>query len=297
VTQSDQAASLTSRIRAAGERLGDRLEAEILAALALEKPRRWLYAHGESVPDPATAARFEALLHARLNGVPIAYLSGQREFHGRNFRVDRRVLIPRPETEHLVDFALQLDLPDQARVADVGTGSGCIILSLACERPRWRCIGCDLSTEALQVAEINRSQLAADNVVLVHGDLLQPLKGRCFELIVANPPYVAEGDPHLDRGDLRHEPAIALTPGGDGLDVLRRLATEAPGLLQAAGWLAVEHGHDQAQQVRAMFVAAGLQNIASIRDLGGIERITAGQKPGPETMQQTEAEVSPVCPA
>ncbi len=270
--------SLTARIRAAGERLGDRLEAEILATVALGQPRRWLYAHGESVPDPATAARFEALLQQRLEGVPIAYLSGQREFYGRPFRVDPRVLIPRPETEHLVEFALKLNLPERARVADIGTGSGCIILSLACERPGWRCIGCDLSTDALQVAEMNRSLLAADHVALVQGDLLEPIKDLRFELIVANPPYVAEGDPHLERGDLRHEPIAALTPGGDGLDLLRRLAREAPELLVAGGWLAVEHGHDQAESVRALFAAARLQDIASIRDLGGIERITVGRK-------------------
>lgn len=273
--------TLTERIREAGERLSDRLEAELLAALALDRPRRWLYAHGEFVPDPDTLRRFEALVRKRLNGMPIAYLSGRREFYGREFEVDPRVLIPRPETEHLIEFALHLDLPEQARIADVGTGSGCILLTLACERPKWNCIGCDLSAEALQVAELNRTRLAADNVELRQGDLLEPLAGSSFDLILSNPPYVAEGDPHLDRGDLRYEPLIALTPGGDGLDVLRRLAAEAPARLKPNAWLGVEHGHDQAAAVRALFAAAGLSEVRSIQDLAGIERITVGRKSDP----------------
>jgi release factor glutamine methyltransferase len=278
VTQTTRPVTLSEKIREAGERLSDRLEAELLAALALDRPRRWLYAHGEFVPDPDTLTRLEALVRDRLDGMPIAYLSGRREFYGREFEVDSRVLIPRPETEHLIEFALHLDLPEQAQIADVGTGSGCIILTLACERPRWNCIGCDLSTEALQVAELNRSRLATQNVELRQGDLLQPLSDSNFDLILSNPPYVAEGDPHLDRGDLRHEPLVALTPGGDGLDVLRRLAAEAPRRLKHGAWLAVEHGHDQAAAVRALLSSAGFCEVRSIQDLAGIERITVGRK-------------------
>lgn len=282
MSEASRPVTISERIREAGERLGDRLEAELLAGLALDRPRRWLYAHGDSVPDPDTLKRFEALVRTRLDGVPIAYISGRREFYGREFCVDPRVLIPRPETEHLIEFALRLDLPARARIADIGTGSGCIILTLACERPGWECIGCDLSAEALQVAELNRNRLTAHNAELRQGDLLQPLADSIFDLIVANPPYVAEGDPHLDRGDLRHEPRVALTPGGDGLDLLRRLAAEAPALLKPGAWLAVEHGHDQAAAVGALFRAADLREVRSIQDLAGIERITVGRKSGPD---------------
>lgn len=278
MSQTGRAASVAEHIRRAGERLGDRLEAELLASLALEQPRRWLYAHAESVPDPITLNRYEALVQQRLDGIPIAYLSGRREFYGREFRVDSRVLIPRPETEHLVDTALQLELPEDADIADIGTGSGCIVLTLASERPGWHCIGCDISPDALEVAESNRAALDLNNVELRHGDLVAPLGQQQCDLIVANLPYVAEHDPHLKQGDLRHEPEIALTPGGDGLVLLHQLVAQAPARLKPGGWLVVEHGYDQAEPVRARFAAAELQRIDSIRDLGGIERIALGQK-------------------
>lgn len=279
MTRSDPVSpTLSERIRAAGERLGDRLEAEVLASLAVSRPRRWLYAHGDVHLTSEEAARLDALLQRRLAGTPIAYLEGVREFYGREFRVDPRVLIPRPETEHLVDFALHLRLPDQASVADIGTGSGCIVLTLACERPGWSCVGCDLSEDALAVAAINRAALGLERVELVAGDLLQPIAGRAFDLIVSNPPYVAADDPHLDRGDLVFEPRIALTPGDDGLAILRRLAQESPAHLRPGGWLAVEHGHDQAAAVQELFRQAGFEQVASIPDLAGIARITIGQR-------------------
>ncbi|MDT8438953.1 MAG: peptide chain release factor N(5)-glutamine methyltransferase [Wenzhouxiangellaceae bacterium] len=268
---------LTDWLASAGRRLGDRSEALALAALALERDRAWLFAHGDHRLNAAKRQRLDALLQRRINGEPVAYLAGRREFFGREFIVSPAVLIPRPETEHLIEFALTLDLPDDARVADIGTGSGCIALTLAAERPGWRCTGSDISQKALAIAARNRQALDLARVELLHGDGLQPLASNDFDLIVSNPPYVAEGDPHLERGDLVHEPTIALTPGGDGLAVLRRLITEAPARLSPGGWLALEHGHDQAASVRHLFECQAYADVRSICDLAGIERITVGR--------------------
>ncbi|MDT8450185.1 MAG: peptide chain release factor N(5)-glutamine methyltransferase [Wenzhouxiangellaceae bacterium] len=269
--------SLGELLTRAAARLESRREAEILLGLALGRPRAWLLAHGDAKVGPADGARFEALVDRRAGGTPIAYLTGLREFYGREFLVDENVLIPRPETEHLVEFALGLGLPEDARVADIGTGSGCIILTLAAERPGWHCVGTEISHAALKVAADNRDSLGLDRVELLAGDLLDPLESREFELIVSNPPYVAEGDPHLARGDVRFEPAIALATAGDGLTVLRQLIEQAPARLVPAGWLAVEHGYDQAEAVRGMFTAAGYSQVRSIPDLAGIERVTVGK--------------------
>ena len=211
--------------------------------------------------------------------MPFAYLVGRREFYGRDFSVSPETLIPRPETEHLVEWALSLDLPADAHVADIGTGSGCIALTLAVERPRWQVVGTDTSTQALAVAEVNRKRFRADNVRLVAGNLFQPLGEERFHLVVSNPPYVADGDPHLEQGDVRHEPRIALTPGPNGLSILRQLIHDAPDSLLPGAWLLLEHGYDQAEAVRALFAEWGFQSVQSRRDLGGIERMTGGIRP------------------
>ena len=264
-------------LRAAAEACGSRLDAELLAAHALGRSRAWLYGHGGDALNPDQLNDLNVLLARREAGEPVAYIEGVREFYGREFQVGPAVLIPRPETEHLVDFSLEADLPDDARVADIGTGSGCILLSLALERPTWRCVGVDLSPDALDVARGNCERLGADTVELLQGDLLAPLAGRRFDLIVSNPPYVATGDPHLDQGDLRFEPRMALTPGGDGLDIVRRLIESALDYLTPGGWLALEHGHDQAEHVQALMHETGYRDVRSIRDLAGIERISAGR--------------------
>lgn len=261
----------------AAARLESRRDAEILLGLALERPRAWLLAHGDAIVNPAEDERFEALVEQRGAGVPIAYLTGLREFYGREFEVDENVLIPRPETEHLVELALGLDLPEDARVADIGTGSGCIILTLAAERPGWHCVGTEISERALEVAARNRARLAVERVELLRGDLLAPLAGRRFDLIISNPPYVAEGDPHLARGDVRFEPDVALVARGDGFAVLRRLVEHTRALLVPGGWLALEHGYDQAEAVRELFAQSGYTDTRSIPDLAGIERVTVGK--------------------
>jgi release factor glutamine methyltransferase len=269
--------TLKAQIDQAAERLGDRRECALLASLALQQPLSWIYAHGDEPMRPEAIRHYAELIARRAEGVPFAYLVGRREFYGRDFSVSPDTLIPRPETEHLVEWALALDLPENAGVADIGTGSGCIALTLAAERPDWRVVGTDTSTQALAIAEINRTRLGADNARLVAGNLFEPLGEERFHLVVSNPPYVADGDPHLEQGDVRHEPRIALTPGPDGLSILRRLIHDAPDFLLPGAWLLLEHGYDQAEAVRSLFRTRGFDEIESRKDLAGIERVTGGR--------------------
>ena len=208
---------------------------------------------------------------------------GTREFRGLRLAVSPAVLVPRPETETLVEVALErLPRDRDLRVLDLGTGSGAIALAIADERPRARVVATDVSTAAIEIAQGNAARLELANVEFRRGDwyaALEPTDGP-FDLIGANPPYVAAGDPHLDQGDLPHEPAVALSPGGDGLDALRAIVTGATSRLVAGGSLVVEHGYDQADEVRALFEAAGFEVVASRRDLAGIPRVTAGRTGG-----------------
>ncbi len=274
--------ALTSVAEALAEarlQLSSRLEADLLACRALDRDRSWLYAHGDdTVPDEALA-RLRGLVDDRRRGRPIAQLCGAREFYGRDFSVDERVLIPRPETELLIDLALALPLPSDARVCDVGAGSGCIALTLAAERPDWRLVAVDRSEDALAVAADNRDQLGLEHVELFAGDLLEPVAEGHFDLVVSNPPYIARLDPHLQRGDLRFEPRSALAAGADGLDVIRRLVPAALERLVPGGWLLIEHGHDQASAVRDLLERSGFDRVESRRDLAGIERVGAGMRP------------------
>ncbi|MDT8409744.1 MAG: peptide chain release factor N(5)-glutamine methyltransferase [Wenzhouxiangellaceae bacterium] len=262
-------------LAAASDTLGSRADAEILATIVLGRSRAWLYAHDDQAVGLAERRAFEPLLEQRAAGRPLAYIAGFREFYGRNFSVDEAVLIPRPETEHLVDFALSLEeLPDAARVADIGTGSGCIALTLAAERPAWHCIGVDCSAEALAVAARNAEQLDLKSIEWLDGHLLDPINDRSLDLIVSNPPYIAESDAHLERGDLRFEPDLALSAGPDGMSVISELIERSPRLLANGGWLVLEHGYDQAAHVRQLMRERGFEKIRSESDLAGIERIT-----------------------
>lgn len=261
----------------AGRRLESRLEADLLMAHAFDRSRGWLYAHGELEPDSATIRQFERLVERRLAGQPIAYLTGSREFFGRSFTVSGAVLIPRPETEHLVETALSLPLPEHAAVVDIGTGSGCIAVSLALESPQWQVTATDISEEALAVATTNSRHLGAESVTLHAGSLYEPISGCKFDLIVSNPPYVAPGDDHLECGDLRFEPNQALEAPDEGLGVIDKLIAGAPDHLEAGGWLALEHGHDQVDMVRKLMLRAGFNEVRSLRDLAGIERIAVGR--------------------
>jgi release factor glutamine methyltransferase len=280
-----------------------RIEARSLLAHALGRDRSWLAAHGRDALAAADAAAFEALLRRRLGGEPVAYITGRREFYGLDFDITPAVLIPRPETELLVDLALERLPPDEPRrVLDLGTGSGCAAIAIAAQRPRARVTAVDASEAALKVARENARHILGERtqnppfsplcqrgaggdfhappfagpgaITFLLGDWFAALGDERFDLIVSNPPYVAEGDPHLCEGDLRFEPRSALAAGADGLDCIRRIVAAAPARLNEGGWLLFEHGYDQAERCRNLLRAAGLQGIGSFRDLAGIERVS-----------------------
>jgi release factor glutamine methyltransferase len=255
-----------------------RIDAELLLAHALGAPRAKLYAWPELEPDAAARKRFERDVEARSNGEPIAYLTGHRAFWTLDLAVSSAVLIPRPETERLVELALERIAPDRdARIADLGTGSGAIALAIASERPRVRVLATDASPAALAVARANAERLALRNVAFAQGDWCDALGGERFDAIVSNPPYIAEGDPHLDAGDLPREPRSALASGVDGLDAIRRITGCAPSHLESGGWLLLEHGWDQASRVRALLEDADFVDVASVRDDASHERVTLGR--------------------
>jgi release factor glutamine methyltransferase len=258
-----------------------RREVEILLGHALEVKRSFLYANRAMHVPRQRQVQFQQLLRRRVQGMPIAYLTGIRSFWSLDLRVTPAVLIPRPETELLVEKALELIPADaQQRLADLGTGSGAIALALAQERPHCEIHATDYSLDALQVARDNARRHQLGQVQFHHGSWTSPLSGR-FDLILSNPPYIAQADPHLQQGDCRFEPRLALTPGADGLSALRQIAAEAHELLVAGGWLLLEHGYDQGAAVRAILDAAAYSAIATYRDLAGIERICVGRKQPP----------------
>jgi release factor glutamine methyltransferase len=257
-----------------------RIEASALLGHVLGKPRAWLIAHDDEALPADAAARFSTLLSRREAGEPVAYLVGEREFHGLAFIVTPAVLIPRPETELLAELALaRLPGHTAARVLDLGTGSGALAVTLAKWRPTARVTALDASLAALDVARQNAGRHGVANVRFQHSDWFSALTGEIFELVVANPPYVAAEDAHLKCGDVRFEPLAALAAGQDGLDAIRRIVGEAPSHLAPAGALLIEHGWDQAARCRALFDAAGFIEVQSARDLAGIERVTLGRRP------------------
>ena len=252
-----------------------RLDAELLLAEALGRSRTWLRTWPEATVEEPAAARFRAWIARRAGGEPVAYLLGRTGFHAIDLTVTPATLIPRPETEELVERALALG-GEGIRVLDIGTGSGAIALALATARPDWRVAATETSPEALAVARANAAERGLDRVELRAGDLFADLEGP-WDLIVSNPPYVAADDPHLDQGDAAFEPRAALAAGPDGLDCLRRLTAEARTRLAPGGWLLVEHGYDQGPAVRELLTAAGLGQVATHRDLAGQERLTEGR--------------------
>ncbi len=258
----------------------DAADAEYLLAHALQKSRSWLFAHGDEPLPAETAERFESLLRRRIDGEPVAYLIGRRGFRNFDLQVTPATLIPRPETELLVELALaRLPLALSARVADLGTGSGAIALALASERPHAHVLATDASSDALAVAQRNAQELRLANIGFRTGDWLAPLAGEAFDLITSNPPYIADGDAHLGQGDLRHEPRSALASGADGLDAIRVIVRDAPRCLVAGGWLLLEHGWEQAEAVRDLLRGAGFACIETARDLEQRDRVTLGRMP------------------
>jgi len=254
-----------------------RLEAEILLGEVLGVDRAWLFAHPEHPCDEAQVCRFMELARRRKTGEPVAYLTGRREFWSLPLKVTDDVLIPRPETELLVETVLNLVPPEACwRIVDLGTGSGAIALAIAHERPHCEIHATDYSEAALRVAKTNAAALAPGRIEFHHGSWFEPLTGT-FQVIVSNPPYVAENDPHLDRGDCRFEPSRALTAGPEGLEAIRTIASESRRYLSAGGWLAFEHGFDQGKKVRDLLGKLGFQEIRTTTDLEGRERVTVGK--------------------
>lgn len=254
-----------------------RRDVQVLLGHSLGVSRAWLTAHREDSADAGIATRFRMLLKQRTVGQPVAYLTGKREFYGREFRVTPDVLIPRPDTETLVEAALgKISQDAQASVLDLGTGSGCIAVTLALERPGARVVAVEMSPSALRIAQENADALGA-RIEFLQGAWLAPLAGRSFDLIVSNPPYVAAGDPHLQRGDLRFEPAMALAAGDDGLAEIRRIVGATPGHLNPGGWLLFEHGFDQADACRDLLRGTGFGDLVSLTDLAGLPRVAGGR--------------------
>ncbi len=260
------------------------LDAELLLAHELRRPRSRLLSHGAEPVPPASVARYHALLRRRQAGEPIAYLTAEREFWSLRLMVDPAVLIPRPETELVVERALAL-LPERGaaaparavQVADLGTGSGAIALALAAERPGWQLVATDRSRAALQIARANAARLQLRNLEFLEGDWCAPLAGRHLDAILSNPPYVAAHDPALAA--LRFEPAEALSPGPSGLEALAAIIAAAPSVLRPGGALVLEHGAQQGPAVAALLVAAGFARVGCYRDLAGHDRVTEAQWP------------------
>ena len=255
------------------------LDAELLLAHALGVGRARLRSHSEEIPAADAAERFLVLIERRASGEPVAYILGRKNFWTLELSVSPAVLIPRPETELLVERVLALHPNGEARVADLGTGSGAIALALASERPGWRIIATDISAEALGVARANAAALGLERVQMFQGDWLDCLRGRTFHLLLSNPPYVAIGDPALSQAELMREPRLALVAADHGLAALHGIIRAAPDHLEPGGWLLLEHGAAQAAAVAGALVARGFAQVRSHRDLAGRERMTEGQWP------------------
>ena len=275
--------TLTDALRSLAQAGIPRLEAQNLLLMALGRDphdRAWLLAHDTDALDESTHAQLQTLVQRHRDGEPMGYLRGEQEFFGLPLQVDSRVLVPRPDTETLVQWALEvldtLPPPANASAIDLGTGSGAIALALASQRPGLAITATDASEAALAVAGQNAERLALP-LRLAAGRWFEAVPGQRFHLAVSNPPYIAEGDPHLPA--LRHEPITALTAGPDGLDDIRTLVTQAPSHLQPGGWLLLEHGHDQAPAVQDLLRQAGFADVSSRTDLAGIARCTGGRWP------------------
>lgn len=260
------------------------LDAQVLLGYALGKPRSYLLAWPEHSLNASQQLEFDALIKRRAGGEPVAYITGEREFWSLSFKVNKHTLIPRPETELLVESALELSglldtLNDEIHALDLGTGSGCIALSLAKEKPEWNIHASDFSTQALDVARHNANQLGINNVKFVQSNWFEQLGTAQFDLILCNPPYVADDASQLNEGDVRFEPVTALTAGADGLDAISILVTESFQRLKANGWIIFEIGYDQADRVAEMVSDTGYNFVLFKKDLAGIRRHCIAHRP------------------
>lgn len=254
-----------------------RLDLELLLAHALGKSRSYLHTWPEKELDAEQCRAFSECLERRRRGEPVAYILGRQGFWSLDLEVAPHTLIPRPDTELLVQTALQLVPTTAARILDLGTGTGAIALALACERPAWQVTGVDRVVEAVALATRNAQQLRLGNVRFYESHWFSAVGDQRYRLIVSNPPYIPAGDPHLEQGDVRFEPGSALIAGVDGLDDIRQIILQTPAYLQNDGWLLLEHGYDQATAVRELLVESGFADVESRRDYGGHERISLGR--------------------
>lgn len=256
-----------------------KVDAEHLLCEVLQQSRTYLFTWPERELSAAQEQQFIALLEQRRSGVPVAHLLGRRAFWSFELEVNPSTLIPRADTEVLVELALELALElnggESLRAVDLGTGTGAIALALAIENPGWELWACDRVPEAVELAKRNAKRLTVDNLQVVQGSWFEPLAGR-FDLIVSNPPYIDPVDPHLTQGDLRYEPLSALTAEAKGLADIEQIVAQAPDYLNSRGWLALEHGYDQAEAVAELLLARGFSDIRQRRDFGGNMRCTAG---------------------
>jgi release factor glutamine methyltransferase len=274
VNNQELLAEATQRLTITSE--SARADAEILLAHCLQKSRTYLYTWSDKIVDSNTEATFRQLLAERLRGVPIAHLTGQRDFWTLTLKVTPDTLIPRPDTELLVETVLEVG-SKATSFLDLGTGTGAIALAIASERPDAHLTACDFSTAALAVATENARNNHIHNVHFIHSNWFSALPPQRFDVIVSNPPYIETHDPHLTQGDVRFEPLTALTSGQDGLDDLRHIISNAPHWLVNGGWLLLEHGYNQGQAVTTLLHHAGFQQVRCLPDLGGNDRVSLGQ--------------------
>ena len=276
--------SAAQRLQLAGSP-SPRVDAEVLMEFATGRSRTWLYTWGDSECPTWEHARFDALIAARAQGQPVAYLTGEREFWGLPLATSPTTLIPRPDTETLVEAALARAGTPTGRLLDLGTGTGAIALAFASEKPDWQVVGVDVRPEAVALAVDNARTLNITNATFLVSDWFSAFTlsspsasspGSTFEIIVSNPPYIAADDPHLGQGDVRFEPRSALVAEADGMADLLHLITTAQAFLSPGGWLVLEHGYQQAPSVRQALKLAGYQSVESVQDMGGHERVTLG---------------------
>lgn len=257
-----------------------RLEAELLLSEVLKQNRAYLYAHPEQQLDENQIALYDTLIHQRVQGIPIAYITGTREFWSLTLKVNQATLIPRHETERLVELALEWSVDEpNTRILDLGTGSGAIGLALAKERPNWELDACDCSEDALNVARENAATLGITNIHFYRSDWLKQLPNKLYHAIVSNPPYIAEHDPHLLEGDVRFEPQTALVSSQEGLADLQYIIKNSVNYLMPDGLLLLEHGYDQKSHVQAMLHLFGYRNVQTWQDILGHDRVSGGWRP------------------